>query len=157
MLLDGNQLQPPVPARAPLVRRLKPNTGQAPVALIVTIIRKFWRRSSLARGKPASAWQIKAGCSIAAASGVVTQREKLDNALAFTVFHHLNSILAGGGSALSAPRAAPFSADHYIWRSWLWSLVLKLDRRGRLTVIAGTGEGGFGGDGGPATKAGLRF
>jgi len=26
--------------------------------------------------------------------------------------------------------------------------VLKLDRRGRLTVIAGTGEGGFGGDGG---------
>jgi len=35
--------------------------------------------------------------------------------------------------------------------------VLKLDRRGSLTVIAGTGEGGFGGDGGPATKAGLRF
>lgn len=33
--------------------------------------------------------------------------------------------------------------------------VLKLDRRGRLTVIAGTGEGGFGGDGGPATKARL--
>ncbi len=31
--------------------------------------------------------------------------------------------------------------------------VLKLDRRGRLTVIAGTGEGGFGGDGGPATEA----
>ena len=33
--------------------------------------------------------------------------------------------------------------------------VLKLDRRGRLTVVAGTGEGGFGGDGGPATKARL--
>jgi len=33
--------------------------------------------------------------------------------------------------------------------------VLKFDRRGRLTVIAGTGEGGFGGDGGPATKARL--
>src|SRR5262245_46036193 len=33
--------------------------------------------------------------------------------------------------------------------------VLKLDRRGRLTVIAGTGEGGFGGDGGPAAKARL--
>jgi hypothetical protein len=33
--------------------------------------------------------------------------------------------------------------------------VLKLDRQGRLTVIAGTGEGGFGGDGGPATKARL--
>lgn len=33
--------------------------------------------------------------------------------------------------------------------------VLKLDRRGRLTVIAGTGEGGFSGDGGPATKARL--
>jgi len=33
--------------------------------------------------------------------------------------------------------------------------VLKLDRRGHLTVIAGTGEGGFVGDGGPATKARL--
>jgi DNA-binding beta-propeller fold protein YncE len=33
--------------------------------------------------------------------------------------------------------------------------VLKLDRRGRLSVIAGTGEGGYGGDGGPATKARL--
>jgi sugar lactone lactonase YvrE len=36
--------------------------------------------------------------------------------------------------------------------------VLKLDRRGRqgrLTVIAGTGAGGFGGDGGPAAKARL--
>lgn len=33
--------------------------------------------------------------------------------------------------------------------------VLKLDRRGRLIVVAGTGEGGFGGDGGPATKARL--
>jgi DNA-binding beta-propeller fold protein YncE len=33
--------------------------------------------------------------------------------------------------------------------------VLKLNRLGRLTVIAGTGEGGFGGDGGPALKAQL--
>ena len=33
--------------------------------------------------------------------------------------------------------------------------VLKLDRNGRLSVIAGTGEGGFGGDGGPAIKAQL--
>jgi sugar lactone lactonase YvrE len=33
--------------------------------------------------------------------------------------------------------------------------IFKLDRRGRLIVIAGTGEGGFGGDGGPATKARL--
>jgi len=33
--------------------------------------------------------------------------------------------------------------------------ILRLDRRGRLTVIAGTGEGGFGGDGGPAAKAQL--
>jgi hypothetical protein len=29
MLLDGRQLQPPVPARAFHRRRLKPNTGQA--------------------------------------------------------------------------------------------------------------------------------
>ncbi|HKX30472.1 MAG TPA: hypothetical protein VJ302_22465 [Blastocatellia bacterium] len=33
--------------------------------------------------------------------------------------------------------------------------ILKLDRRGQLTVVAGTGEGGFGGDGGPAVKARL--
>lgn len=33
--------------------------------------------------------------------------------------------------------------------------ILKLDRQRRLTVIAGTGEGGFGGDGGPAVKAQL--
>lgn len=33
--------------------------------------------------------------------------------------------------------------------------VLKLDRDQRLTVVAGTGEGGFGGDGGPATDAKL--
>src|SRR5262245_17971377 len=31
--------------------------------------------------------------------------------------------------------------------------ILKLDRLGRLTVIAGTGEGGFSGDGGPAINA----
>jgi hypothetical protein len=31
--------------------------------------------------------------------------------------------------------------------------ILKLNRRGRLTVIAGTGEGGYGGDGGPAINA----
>jgi hypothetical protein len=33
--------------------------------------------------------------------------------------------------------------------------VLKLTPAGRLTVIAGTGEGGFGGDGGPAAQAAL--
>jgi len=33
--------------------------------------------------------------------------------------------------------------------------ILKLDRVGRLIVVAGTGEGGFSGDGGPATKARL--
>ncbi len=33
--------------------------------------------------------------------------------------------------------------------------ILKVDRLGRLTVVAGTGEGGFSGDGGPATKAQL--
>lgn len=33
--------------------------------------------------------------------------------------------------------------------------VLKLNRRGRFTVVAGTGEGGFDGDGGPAIKARL--
>lgn len=33
--------------------------------------------------------------------------------------------------------------------------VLKLDRRGGLTLIAGTGEGGYSGDGGPAVKARL--
>jgi sugar lactone lactonase YvrE len=33
--------------------------------------------------------------------------------------------------------------------------IVKLDRRGRWLVIAGTGEAGFGGDGGPATKAQL--
>lgn len=33
--------------------------------------------------------------------------------------------------------------------------ILKLNRQGRLSVIAGTGEGGFGGDGGPALKAQL--
>jgi sugar lactone lactonase YvrE len=33
--------------------------------------------------------------------------------------------------------------------------VLKLDREGRLTVVAGTGEQGFDGDGGPAVKAQL--
>ncbi len=33
--------------------------------------------------------------------------------------------------------------------------VFKLDSRGRLSVIAGTGEGGFSGDGGPANKAQL--
>jgi DNA-binding beta-propeller fold protein YncE len=33
--------------------------------------------------------------------------------------------------------------------------ILKLDKRGALTIIAGTGEGGFGGDGGPATAAQL--
>src|SRR6266536_5589292 len=31
--------------------------------------------------------------------------------------------------------------------------ILKLDRPGGLTVIAGTGEGGYGGDGGPAVNA----
>lgn len=33
--------------------------------------------------------------------------------------------------------------------------ILKLDRKGVLTIIAGTGEGGFGGDGEAATKAQL--
>src|SRR5687768_830218 len=33
--------------------------------------------------------------------------------------------------------------------------VLKLEEGGSLTVVAGSGEGGFGGDGGPATKAKL--
>src|SRR5688500_4997833 len=33
--------------------------------------------------------------------------------------------------------------------------IYKLDTAGRVTVIAGTGEGGFGGDGGPAMNAQL--
>lgn len=34
--------------------------------------------------------------------------------------------------------------------------IFKLDRRGRLTLVAGTGEAGFSGDGGPAKLARLR-
>jgi sugar lactone lactonase YvrE len=34
--------------------------------------------------------------------------------------------------------------------------IFKLDRRGRLTLVAGTGEAGFSGDGGPAKSARLR-
>src|SRR5262245_47059708 len=33
--------------------------------------------------------------------------------------------------------------------------ILKLNRQGRLTVVAGSGDGGFSGDGGPATEAQL--
>src|SRR5438045_8115801 len=33
--------------------------------------------------------------------------------------------------------------------------ILKLDKAGTLTVVAGSGEGGFGGDGGPAVAAQL--
>lgn len=40
---------------------------------------------------------------------------------------------------------------------FLWNEVVRIDRAGRITHIAGTGTEGFSGDGGPATKAQLDF
>ena len=40
---------------------------------------------------------------------------------------------------------------------FLWNEVVRIDGSGRITHIAGTGEEGFSGDGGPATKAELDF
>jgi len=46
--------------------------------------------------------------------------------------------------------------DLYI-AAWITSRVFKVDKRGLLTVVAGTGALGFSGDGGPATEASLSY
>jgi sugar lactone lactonase YvrE len=81
--------------------------------------------------------------------------------------------IAGGGSMdpASAPPNTPgtrlaLSNTSYVvvdpegtvyFSDFLENLVMKIDRRGRVTRVAGTGEAGFAGDGGPATEAELNF
>ena len=74
--------------------------------------------------------------------------------------------IAGGGANGTSPTAAylplPFlavrdsNANTYISVPGL-NLVYKVDATNKLTIFAGTGIGGFSGDGGPATQAELSF
>jgi sugar lactone lactonase YvrE len=58
--------------------------------------------------------------------------------------------------SLTAPNGVALDGDGNLYISDIGAhRVLKLNRRGRLTVIAGNGEGGFSGDGGPAVAARL--
>jgi trimeric autotransporter adhesin len=73
--------------------------------------------------------------------------------------------VAGGGpnsaSALSADIAptsvAVDASGNMFLGQWAMHQVIKIDSAGHLAVVAGTGAGGFGGDGGPATSASLNF
>lgn len=61
-----------------------------------------------------------------------------------------------GGVQLVSPNGLALDRDGNLFISDVGShRVLKLDRDGRLTVVAGTGEPGFGGDSAPATSATL--
>src|ERR1051326_5130759 len=65
-----------------------------------------------------------------------------------------------GGSATSAQLNAPFSiavdsAGNIYIAEWSNNRVRKVSTSGTITTFAGTGAGGFGGDGGPATDAAL--
>ncbi len=50
----------------------------------------------------------------------------------------------------------PRTGELYIVDTW-FSRIRKIDRRGVITTVAGTGEQGFGGDGGPAISARLNW
>ena len=74
------------------------------------------------------------------------------------------SVVAGGGHEITGVATncqlhAPFGIDFdnsgnmYIAEMAGGERVLRVDRRGRLTVVAGTGEKGNGGDGGPGSRA----
>ena len=73
-------------------------------------------------------------------------------------------LVAGGGTDVSGPATrcrlhAPFGIDFdhsgnmYIVEMAGGARILRVDGRGMLTVVAGTGEKGDSGDGGPATQA----
>jgi len=84
--------------------------------------------------------------------------------LAPTVHAERVVVVAGGGNDLTGPAArcrlqAPFGIDFdfrgnmYIVEMAGGERVLRVDDRGMLTAVAGTGEKGDRGDGGPALKA----
>jgi DNA-binding beta-propeller fold protein YncE len=65
---------------------------------------------------------------------------------------------AGGVPATLARLVAPFAVDsdrmgNFYIAEMIGNRVLKVDSRGVLTILGGTGKKGSGGDGGPATKA----
>lgn len=61
-----------------------------------------------------------------------------------------------GGAHLVYPNGLALDRDGNLFISDVGThRILKLDRDGRLTVVAGAGEPGFGGDGAPATSATL--
>src|SRR5438105_1686991 len=74
------------------------------------------------------------------------------------------TLVAGGGDnvtgmALTCRLHAPFAVDFdrsgnmYIAEMAGGERVLRVDRLGRLTIFAGTGQNGSSGDGGPAVQA----
>jgi len=81
-----------------------------------------------------------------------------------TLYAERVTLVAGGGDQVTGPAArcrlhAPFAVDFdragnmYIAEMAGGERVLKVDRQGVLTVIAGTGVKGDSGDGGPAVQA----
>src|SRR5439155_27040367 len=98
-----------------------------------------------------SHWQLQVVACILALSTSALRAERM-------------IVIAGGGDqatglATNCRLHAPFAVDFdrngnmYIAEMAGGERVLKVDRRGMLSVVAGTGEKGYSGDGGPAAQA----
>jgi len=92
-----------------------------------------------------------------------TRRASAPLWIAFVLLLALNSLHAPGQTAVSAtttplllPSAIVFDAQGNLYiAETAGHVIRKLDTAGNLTIIAGTGTQGFGGDNGPATAAQL--
>src|SRR5678815_659675 len=94
--------------------------------------------------------RIALALSLLAAAGVANAQHRIET-------------YAGGGpddvaaiaAAIGIPAAIAIDASGNTFVASQSSRVFKIDAGGQLTVFAGTGIGGFGGDGGPARDATL--
>lgn len=136
---------------------------------VVTVVAGWGAFGFAGDGGKARDAQLSRPFGVAVAAGKVAIADYGNNRVRVVDSAGIIDTVAGGGtatpatgidataSALAGPAGIAYGLDGSLWvTEFLGHRVLRIDGLGKITVVAGTGEEGFGGDGAAASSARLK-